>query len=58
MVRKSLCFGAVNLVWDHLFGTFVYRPGQTPAALGTDNPTHYPADTQVLSVLLHPLRRG
>jgi len=51
-------FGAVVSVWDQLFGTFVYRPGEAPAALGIDNPAHYPADTQVLSVLLHPLRRS
>ena len=50
-------FDAVVSVWDQLFGTFVYRPGKAPAALGIDNPAHYPADTQVLSVLLHPLRR-
>ena len=50
-------FDAVVSVWDQLFGTFVYRPGEAPAALGVDNPAHYPADTQLLSVLLHPLRR-
>ena len=50
-------FGAVVSVWDQLFGTFVYRPGAAPAALGIDDPAHYPADTQLLSVLLHPFKR-
>lgn len=50
-------FGAVVSVWDQLFGTFVYRPGEAPRALGIDNPADYPADTQMLAVLLHPWRR-
>jgi sterol desaturase/sphingolipid hydroxylase (fatty acid hydroxylase superfamily) len=51
-------FGAVVSIWDQLFGTFVYRPGEAPRALGIDEPQRYPADTQLLSVLLHPLRRS
>jgi len=51
-------FGAVVSVWGQLFGTLVYRPAQVPRALGIDEPLHYPADTQLLSVLAFPLRRG
>lgn len=49
-------FGAVVSIWDQVFGTFVYRPGNVPRALGVDEPRHYPADTQLLQVLVHPLR--
>jgi sterol desaturase/sphingolipid hydroxylase (fatty acid hydroxylase superfamily) len=51
-------FGAVVSIWDQLFGTFVYRPGEVPRALGIDEPQRHPADTQLLSMLLHPLRRS
>ena len=51
-------FGAVVSVWDQLFGTFVYRPAETPRALGIDDPTQYPADTQLWTVLALPLRRS
>lgn len=49
-------YGAVVSVWDQLFGSFVYRPGQVPAALGVEEPQRYPADTQVLSVMALPFR--
>ena len=49
-------FGAVVSVWDQLFGTFVYRPGEAPHAIGVDEPLRYPADTQIVSVILEPLR--
>lgn len=49
-------FGAVLSVWDQLFGTFVYRPARSPAALGVDDPAQYPQDTQLLAVLAYPLR--
>lgn len=49
--------GAVLSVWDQLFGTWVYRPGQLPRAFGLDEPAHYPADTELLKVLALPFRR-
>lgn len=51
-------FGAVVSVWDPLFGTFEYRPAETPRALGIDDPTQYPADTQLWTVLALPLSRS
>jgi hypothetical protein len=36
----------------------VYRPGNVPRALGVDEPRLYPTDTQLLQVLVHPLRRS
>ena len=53
---ESKNFGAVVSVWDQLFGTFVYRPTEAPTGLGVEDPSQYPADTQLLSVLAYPLR--
>ena len=55
-VREAKNFGAVTSVWDQLFGTFVYRPRQAPAALGVDDPKRYPADHDMMSMLAFPLR--
>jgi len=55
---ESKNFGAVVSIWDQLFGTFVYRPGGEPAAIGIEEPQRHPADTELVSVLLHPLRRS
>jgi sterol desaturase/sphingolipid hydroxylase (fatty acid hydroxylase superfamily) len=51
-------FGAVVTLWDRLFGTFVYRPGQVPRALGVETPARYPGDTQLVSILAWPFKPG
>lgn len=50
-------FGNVVPIWDILFGTFVYRPGVAPRALGLANPSEYPAERQILRVLRLPFGR-
>lgn len=47
-------YGAVLSVYDVLFGTFVYRPGGRPAALGVAEPERYPRPHQLLRVLALP----
>ena len=48
-------YAAVLSIWDQLFGSFVYRPGEIPARLGVDEPARYPRDTDILLVLGDPL---
>jgi sterol desaturase/sphingolipid hydroxylase (fatty acid hydroxylase superfamily) len=55
-VADAKNFGAIVSIWDQLFGTFVYRPGEMPRALGVDEPTRYPPDTNLLAVLAYPWR--
>jgi len=50
-------FGAVLMIFDHIFGTFVYRPGQHPSVYGVWHPERYPASTQVVRVLALPFTR-
>jgi sterol desaturase/sphingolipid hydroxylase (fatty acid hydroxylase superfamily) len=50
-------FGNTLVIWDQVFGTFDYRPGQAPAALGVTNPREYPPSERVLEVLSLPFRR-
>jgi sterol desaturase/sphingolipid hydroxylase (fatty acid hydroxylase superfamily) len=50
-------YGAVVPLWDLLFGTFHYRPGQSPRALGVADPVAYPGDRQILRVLALPFLR-
>ncbi|RVU43381.1 sterol desaturase family protein [Rubrivivax rivuli] len=50
-------YAAVLSVWDRLFGTLVYRPGENPGHLGVDDPDHLPRDTDWRRVLWAPLRR-
>ena len=47
-------FGAVVSIWDQLFGTFYYRPGEAPEQLGIDDPSHYPKDTQIAEIMTYP----
>lgn len=49
-------YAAVLSIWDQLFGSFVYRPGVEPDRLGVEEPERLPADTEIVGVLLEPLR--
>ncbi|MFD5199911.1 sterol desaturase family protein [Streptomyces sp. NPDC058375] len=51
-------YGSDLSCWDHLFGTFTWRPGREPAAVGLSDPTTFPATGEILAALLHPWRRG
>ena len=48
-------YAAVLPMWDRLFGTYVYRPGETPEGLGVDEPGALPADTEWVRVLMDPM---
>lgn len=49
-------YAAVLPIWDQLFGTYVYRPGEAPEGLGVDEPGALPADTELVRVLMDPFR--
>jgi sterol desaturase/sphingolipid hydroxylase (fatty acid hydroxylase superfamily) len=51
-------FGNIVPLWDIVFGTFVYRPGDAPKALGLADPSRYPADVRILGVLSLPFTGG
>lgn len=51
-------YGAVTPIWDLLFGTFVYRPGRQPAALGVEAGAPYPPSGRFWSVLALPFSPG
>ena len=49
-------FGSDLSVWDHLFGSYTWRPGRVPEAIGLVDPTTFPHTDEVVATLLHPLR--
>jgi sterol desaturase/sphingolipid hydroxylase (fatty acid hydroxylase superfamily) len=49
-------YGAVTPLFDLIFGSFVYRPGTPPDALGVADPHDYPDYAGYLQVLLLPFR--
>ncbi|MFD7864177.1 sterol desaturase family protein [Streptomyces sp. NPDC059783] len=51
-------YGSDLSCWDHLFGSFTWRPGRAPAAVGLQDPAAFPGTGEVLAALLHPWRRG
>jgi sterol desaturase/sphingolipid hydroxylase (fatty acid hydroxylase superfamily) len=53
-IDEAKNFGNVVPLWDIVFGTFVYRPGVAPRALGLANPSEYPAEREILRVLRLP----
>ncbi|MFI8436073.1 sterol desaturase family protein [Streptomyces sp. NPDC079020] len=51
-------YGSDLSCWDHLFGSFTWRPGREPAAVGLGDPTSFPDTGEILASLLHPWRRA
>ncbi|ROO62278.1 sterol desaturase/sphingolipid hydroxylase (fatty acid hydroxylase superfamily) [Micromonospora sp. Llam0] len=49
-------FGSDLSIWDQLFGTFTWRSGRRPLAVGLHNPTSFPPTGDVVASLLHPWR--
>lgn len=56
-VSEAGNYGAVTPLWDILFGTFRYRPGRPPAALGVEPGTPYPSSGEFWRVLALPFLR-
>ncbi|WP_411080227.1 sterol desaturase family protein [Streptomyces sp. cmx-18-6] len=50
-------YGSDLSCWDHLFGSFTWRPGREPAAVGLHDPATFPGTGEILASLLHPWRR-
>ncbi|QWP74772.1 sterol desaturase family protein [Lysobacter sp. K5869] len=49
-------FGSDLSIWDRLFGSYTWRPGKRPRAIGLFAPGSFPDNRALLSTLLHPLR--
>ncbi|MFF8959566.1 sterol desaturase family protein [Streptomyces sp. NPDC014894] len=50
-------YGSDLSVWDHLFGSYTWRPGRKPVAVGLSDPASFPGTGEILASLLHPCRR-
>ncbi|MBV2155598.1 sterol desaturase family protein [Kitasatospora sp. SUK 42] len=44
-------------LWDHVFGSFTWRPGRVPAVVGLTDPAAFPTTGEFGASLLHPWRR-
>ena len=43
-------------LWDIVFGTFTWRPGRVPAAIGIHKPETFPSPRSILANAIHPFR--
>ncbi|MEV7086135.1 sterol desaturase family protein [Streptomyces sp. NPDC093085] len=48
-------FGSDLSVWDRVFGSFTWRPGRAPVAVGLVDPGSFPATGAFLATLVHPV---
>ncbi len=51
-------YGNTLAVWDIVFGTFYYKPGQVPENLGVSQPAEYPDSNEMVKVVLLPFQHG
>ncbi|MER5840131.1 sterol desaturase family protein [Streptomyces prasinus] len=53
-LREAGHYGSDLSCWDHLFGSFTWRPGREPVAVGLSGPSSFPETGAVLANLVHP----
>jgi hypothetical protein len=49
-------FGNTLAIWDLVFATFCYRPGNAPEFLGVENPGAYPPSELIFDIIALPFR--
>jgi sterol desaturase/sphingolipid hydroxylase (fatty acid hydroxylase superfamily) len=57
-IQEAKNYGVLTPFWDLVFGTFVYRPGRLPAALGVVEPNLYPKSSALGEVLMLPFKKS
>lgn len=53
-IEESLNFGGATALWDQVFGTFLYRPGQCPEQVGVTHSEEFPGEHQIVKSYLSP----
>ncbi|MCB1753290.1 MAG: sterol desaturase family protein [Gammaproteobacteria bacterium] len=56
-VEESLNFGTATALWDQVFGTFIYRPGECPEQVGVAHPEDFPGEHQLIGSYLSPFTK-
>jgi sterol desaturase/sphingolipid hydroxylase (fatty acid hydroxylase superfamily) len=57
-IQEAKNYGVLTPFWDLVFGTFVYRPGRLPTALGVVEPNLYPESNALGEVLMLPFKKS
>ena len=55
--KESKNYGSILTIWDHIFGTFYYKPGKLPDKLGVHNPELYPNEKNLLKIITLPFTK-
>lgn len=56
--KAGINFGNTLAIWDILFGTFYYRPGEAPKSLGVTHEERYPDSRNLWRVISLPFMRN
>ena len=55
-INESKNYGQIISIWDIVFGTFYYKPGEYPERLGVANTVEYPQSNRFWQVLIFPFK--
>jgi len=47
-------YSSVTALWDQVFGTFIYRPGEAPEQIGVSEPNRFPESGKLLQSITSP----
>jgi len=57
LIEEAGNFSSEIALWDRIFGTFIYRPGQEPERIGIAEPNRFPPSDRLFANLMYPFRR-
>lgn len=47
-------YSSVTALWDQVFGTFIYRPGEAPEKIGVNRPNRFPESDRIIQSIASP----
>lgn len=56
-IKEAKNYGNTLAIWDLVFGTFYYKPGEVPEELGIKNPNEYPKSEDIFKVVVLPFKK-
>jgi sterol desaturase/sphingolipid hydroxylase (fatty acid hydroxylase superfamily) len=57
-MEESKNYGNTLAIWDIVFGTFLYKPGNPPEKLGIEGQEDYPPSNNIFQVILYPFKKN
>ena len=56
-IEEAKNYSSVTALWDQVFGTFLYRPGEAPEEIGIKAPNRFPQSDKLVHSIISPFTK-